>query len=126
MKRRRGHAWVVLLPWLATAGCGAGWRRVELPAGTEPPQRQQAQLWVGDRSARLHGLIVTTDSISGVPYFQSPSCDSCRVTMPRTAVDSVRFGDPVGAVTASVIGVVLVVLLVYAYTQCGIIYCGGT
>jgi len=99
---------------------------VELTDLAKIPPPQQAQLWLGNRDVRLHGLIITADSISGVPYFQSPSCDSCRVTMPRTAVDSVRFGDPDGAVAASAIGVALVVLLVYAYVHCGLVYCGGT
>ena len=116
----------VLLLCSTNSSCGAGWQRVEPPPGVELPRRQQAQVWQGARAVRLHGLIVTSDSISGVPYFQPPSCDSCRVSIPRTAVDSVRFGDPEGAAPASFIGVALVVLLVYAYVRCGLVYCGGT
>lgn len=40
---------------------------------------------------------VAADSISGVPFMRPTTCDSCRVALPRTAVDSVRFGNPEAA-----------------------------
>jgi hypothetical protein len=78
---------------LLQAGCGAGWRTTQL----EPrrlPSRQQAQIWSGGKARQWHGILVSTDSVSGVPYTLSPECDSCRVGLARSAVDSIRLGNP--------------------------------
>jgi hypothetical protein len=87
---------------LGTAGCGAGWRTTPLTPGPLPP-RQQAQVWTGGHALRWHGLAVATDSISGVPFTRSPACDSCRVTIPRASVDSVRLGNPSAGFWKSVV-----------------------
>jgi hypothetical protein len=74
--------------------CGAGWRRTpELGLGPLP-RRQQAQIWHDGRSERWHAVDVTADSVSGVPFLDDPQCERCRVALPRSAVDSVRFGHP--------------------------------
>ena len=77
-------------------GCSAGWHRIPLAAGPLP-ERQQAQVWRGSRSDRLHGVVISTDSLSGVPYLRPTDCDSCRQAFPLAQVDSVRVGEPVGA-----------------------------
>jgi hypothetical protein len=45
---------------------------------------------------RLHGVIVGSDTVSGVPFLKSLDCDSCRVGIERAEVDSLRLGEPVG------------------------------
>jgi hypothetical protein len=77
---------------VATA-CGAGWRREELGLERRLPSRQQVQLWVGPETRVLHGVIVEPDSLSGVPFHLPPDCDSCRVSVARSAVDSIRLGN---------------------------------
>ena len=52
--------------------------------------RERLQLWVQGRPHLLHGIRATRDSITGVPYFQPPECESCRVHFALSAVDSVR------------------------------------
>jgi len=49
-----------------------------------------------------HALVIAADSISGVPFTSSPGCDSCRVAVPRAAVDSVRLGNPTAGFLKSV------------------------
>ena len=84
------------------AACGAGWRRPpELTSGPLRP-RQQVQVWHQGTNVRWHGVVVGRDSISGIPFHQSLTCDSCRVEWPRAAVDSIRLGNPVGAFWKSV------------------------
>ena len=100
---------------LLQIGCGAGWRSTDITPGPQRP-RQQAQVWIGGRALRWHALVVSTDTISGVPFNQPPACDSCRVAVNRAEVDSVRFGDPTAGFWKSValgfgislVGVVLV------------------
>lgn len=45
--------------------------------------------------SRWHAVRIGNDSISGVLFTQPIDCDSCRVSIPRTTVDSIRLGDPV-------------------------------
>jgi hypothetical protein len=44
--------------------------------------------------ARWHGVVVRSDSISGVPFLEAPDCDSCRRALSLERVDSVRVGSP--------------------------------
>jgi hypothetical protein len=37
-------------------------------------------------------VVITQDSVSGIPYEMSLCGDSCRRTLPRTQVDSVKLG----------------------------------
>jgi hypothetical protein len=85
----------LLLPLaLLTVGCGAGWHQ---PAALSPgpmPNRQQVQVWSSGQMRRWHAVRVTEDSISGVPFAESPDCTDCRGSIARAAVDSVRIGNP--------------------------------
>lgn len=78
--------------WLASA-CGAGWHREELSPQRQLPARQQVQLWLGHQSRVLHAVMVGPDSVSGVPFHLPTACDSCRVVLARSAVDSMRLGN---------------------------------
>jgi hypothetical protein len=73
--------------------CGAGWRRAELSPGRELPARQQVQLWLGNQARVLHAVTVNPDSVSGVPFHLPPECDSCRIALSRSTVDSMRLGN---------------------------------
>jgi hypothetical protein len=79
---------------LFQAGCGGGWQRIDVVRPSGLPKRQQVQVWQDRHVVRLHALRVDTDSISGVPYHLSPDCVSCRVSIPRASIDSLRAGDP--------------------------------
>jgi hypothetical protein len=92
----------LLILTLLQSACGAGWHRPEpLPSGALPP-RQQVQVWQGGRARQWHAVRLGSDSISGVPFIASPDCDSCRVSVPRAAVDSVRLGSPTNGLWGSV------------------------
>ena len=74
------------------SGC-AGWRRTELSPAVPIAPRQQVQVWQAGRSRLVHALVVRGDTLYAVPFTQSPSCDSCRVAIPLSQVDSTRFGN---------------------------------
>ena len=98
--RRSDLRYGVLL--LGTLGCGAGWHQP--PELTPGPwaERQQAQVWVDGKSLQWHSVNVHHDSVSGVPFIKDPRCDTCRVALPLSAVDSVRVGSPVNGFWKSV------------------------
>jgi hypothetical protein len=82
----------VIILWLAS-GCGGGWQREELGPERRLPPRQQVQLWLGQENQVLHAVELAPDSVSGVPFHLPPECDSCRVVLARSAVDSMRLGN---------------------------------
>ena len=51
-----------------------------LPTIAEP--RAQYQVWSHGSPQVLIALRTTADSLSGVPYWKPPTCDSCRVANP--------------------------------------------
>lgn len=103
---------LLLVPQVA---CGAGWHRITPAAPTKLPSRQQVEVWQVGRVQRLHAVRLTDDSLSGVPFVKPPDCDSCRVAVPLSAVDSLRTGNPtagfwetVGLTLVGTLGVVVV------------------
>lgn len=107
-----------------TAGCGPGWQAAASCDSRLANARQQVRVWVDHRSIRLHAIRITADSISGIPYLQPITCDSCRVGVPAAAVDSIQTGDPTGGLWGTAAGL-LVVLLVYVGLRGGF-DAGGT
>ena len=45
--------------------------------------------------ARWHAVVLTADTVSGIPYREPIDCDTCRIAVPRSTVDSIRLGSPV-------------------------------
>lgn len=91
---RRLRSALLLALIVPQAACGAGWHRIEPPAPSTLPRRQQVEVWQGSHRLQLHAVRLADDSISGVPYIRPPECDSCRVSVPVAAVDSLRTGNP--------------------------------
>lgn len=54
--------------------------------------RTQVQVWQGERVTLLHGVALESDTLRGVPFTQSPTCDSCAVRIALETVDSLRVG----------------------------------
>ena len=102
-------------------GCGAGWHQ---PGEVRPgalPARQQVQVWEHGAVLRWHAVRISQDSMSGITYFRPVSCDSCRRSVPRAAVDSLRFGDPVAGFWKSLglfMGVVIGLGVVFCWSGC--------
>jgi hypothetical protein len=73
------------------SGCAPDPKLVPIPV---PPTafkpRQEIEIWRDSKAVTLHGVRVLTDSLSGVPLWRSPSCDSCRVALPLDTIDSLR------------------------------------
>lgn len=98
---------------LLLAGCTSfqGGRPLDqLP--TPIPAEQRIEVWSRGESYQLHAVTVDADSVRGVRWWHAPECDSCRVTIARAAVDSVRFqrfdGGETGALTLLVAPILIV------------------
>ena len=75
---------------LVVAACSTevGWR----PVDQATPIRSRDVVWIWSRSGtnKWHSVVVTPDSVSGVPYEMPIPCDSCRRSLPRSQVDSMQ------------------------------------
>ena len=114
----RCRAVLLLVLALPQSACGAGWHRIEPAPPVTLRPRQQVQVWRGGTSLRLHAISLSSDTLSGVPYLQSPSCDSCRISLVRSSVDSMRAGNPTAGFWKT-LGLSLAGLLVAALVICG-------
>ena len=84
-KLRRSCLGLVLL----AAGCTAShvaWRRLDQPTPLKPDEI--VWIWGGGVVNKWDAVVITQDSVSGVPYELPLPCDSCRRSLPRTQVDS--------------------------------------
>ena len=102
-----------------TSACGGGWRRVEDLTPRALPARAQVQVWQDQRVTLLHGVTLEPDRLDGGPFTQPPTCDSCRVHLSLTAVDSLRVGNKERAFFRTA-GLLAAIGLAWAYTFRGI------
>lgn len=103
---------LLLVACLPAVACSAEWHAVTLPSAAALPAKQQVQRWREGRSTRLHGIALTNDSVTGVPFLQPLSCDSCRVGFARAGVDSLRVGDPPGGFVRTAVVTLVAVLAI--------------
>ena len=111
---------LLVFPLLALlAGCTSfqGGRPVEtLPAPLPPEER--VEVWAHGESYQLHAVQIDADSLVGVRWWHSPDCDSCRVAIARSAIDSVRTKRYDGGATGTLAIIVAPILLVwYVFSQ---------
>jgi hypothetical protein len=86
-------------------GCFRAPERVTVPpAPASFQRRQQLEVWQGRDARTLHGVRIAGDSLTGVPAWKPPDCDSCRVTIPMSRIDSIRtvHNERAGMLAASV------------------------
>jgi len=109
-----------LLFVLLAAGCATrylAWRRVDQP--TPLKSEDVVWIWGGGAANKWHAVVITQDSVSGVPYELPLPCDSCRHSLSRSQVDSMDVGyerqkSSSGARALQYAGVVILAILVEA------------
>ncbi|HVX87818.1 MAG TPA: hypothetical protein VG940_02740 [Gemmatimonadales bacterium] len=83
------RSWPATILLLAACTSFQGGRPLDaLP--TPIPREQRVEVWSHGESYQLHAVTIDADSVRGVRWWHTPDCDSCRVTIPRAGVDSVR------------------------------------
>jgi len=84
--RSSAFAFVLLAAGCASQGAWGG------PFGLPTPLWPQAlvRIWSGGEVQRWHAVVITEESVSGIPYQMPVTCDSCVLRIPRTQVDSMK------------------------------------
>lgn len=112
----------LLLAAIALNGCGANWRPV--PAAT-PQNLKPAtvlEFHARDQLVRLHGVRFERDSVSGIPWLEHLSCDTCRVHYALADISQARTGEPGRAAWSIVLPVVGIAALLEVLHA---LVCGG-
>ncbi len=98
MKHTRWSWWLVLL---LASGCASSapsvhWLREDVHPKTVQGDRRldRVKIWSGDSVVEWRAVVVTRDSISGIPFNLAEPCDSCRRALAVSAVDSLDVGYP--------------------------------
>jgi hypothetical protein len=87
---------------LLAVGCHSEWRpRLEEPASIKPADA--VRIWSSGTVAQWHAVVITSDSVSGIPYETSLQCDSCRRSMPLVLVDSMKVSHATSAKTVLIV-----------------------
>jgi hypothetical protein len=94
------------------------------PLGQVPlpvPPEQRLEVWSQGKRYPLNTVTVDADSLHGVRWWDHPSCDSCRVAIARTAVDSVRIprddGGETGALALIVLPIAFLAYFFHAFAS---------
>src|SRR6266403_59623 len=74
---------------LLIAGCYSGRSRVD--EQTPIPPHDAVWIWTKGGVEKWHWVVITQDSVSGVPW-KSDWCLTCRRSIPRVQVDSIKHG----------------------------------
>jgi len=79
--------WALLASLLAAAGCSYwGRRRVDQPTPINP--NDPVWIWTRRGVHKWRAVVITHDSVSGIPFETSRKCTVCRRSIPRVQVDS--------------------------------------
>jgi hypothetical protein len=77
---------------LTIAGCTTQWRLTGLSPNLPP--KTVVEVWSHNTAVHWRGVIVSPDSIRGVPYPERITCNVCRRALARSDVDSFRVRKP--------------------------------
>jgi hypothetical protein len=75
------------LALLIFQGCWTRSRRLDQPT----PIRREDTVWIwsGGKGVRCHDVIMSPDSVTGIPISLPAGCDDCRYAIAMTNVDSI-------------------------------------
>jgi len=78
-------------------------------------------IWSSGTVEKWHGVVLTSDSVSGIPYGTSLECDSCRRSIPLVLVDSMKVRHWTAAKTSLVVAGAVAAALVVEYAVCSLV-----
>jgi len=103
------------------AGCSNYWGRRPVDQPTPIHSGDPVWIWTKRGVEKWRAVVITQDSVSGIPFETSRKCVVCRRSIPRVQVDSMKHGyrtlaqnvtEVVGAVTVLTLGEAVLCYLV--------------
>jgi hypothetical protein len=118
---RRAVAAGLLFLLSACSSFQAGRPLDQLPLPVSPQQR--IEVWSGGQRFQLRAVTIDADSLHGVRWLDHPDCDSCRIALVRSSVDSVRTlgydGGETGALALIILPIALLAYFFHALASEG-------
>jgi hypothetical protein len=111
----------LLATLMFTTACSANWQPLTLVQPTPIDRKEVLEFRAKDQLVRLHGVQFSRDSVSGIPWLDHLSCDTCRVAYALSEVSHARIGDPgkgawtIAVPMLAVVGGFTVIALAYAF-----------
>jgi hypothetical protein len=107
----RRRSLLLLLVISSGAGCSTWQTTTDLDQFPMPTDSTATvDVWGKEGHQKLRAVRIDADSVHGLPAEGPAPCDSCRVAIPRAAVDSIRSVKLDGAGTG-IMGVVIAVMM---------------
>ena len=115
---------------LLAVGCSSSLRSLPLDQPTPVKAHDFVWIWSGVTVYEWQAVVITQDSVSGIQYGMSLKCDSCRRSIPRAQVDSMKLEYKTGdaksvALTSLVIAGVLAAAILAEYVVATIARAAG-
>jgi hypothetical protein len=85
--RRSSYLLIALL--VAVEGCGY-WGRRSVDPQTHIRAGDTVWIWTDGRVVQWHDVVITQDSVAGIPLDMPRHCVACRRTISRSQVDSMK------------------------------------
>jgi len=79
---------------LVIAGCSGNWQPLVVPTRTPLAEKTVVEFRSHDSLIQMHGVRFTNDSLSGIPWLDHLSCDTCRKSYALARISEVKTGDP--------------------------------
>jgi hypothetical protein len=107
--------WAPVALILAASGCEAiapqAWHRIEPPSAVKHPYKEtRAQVWIHGQLEVWRALVMSPESITGIPAELPADCDTCRRGIAWVDADSVRLQRFRPLQTSLLIGALLIAL----------------
>src|SRR5438105_13898870 len=74
------------------AGCSSNWGRRPVDQPTPIHSGDPVWIWTKRGVEKWRAVVITQDSVSGIPFETSRKCVVCRRSTPRVQVDSMKHG----------------------------------
>ncbi len=76
------------------SACSANWQPMTAPKSQALDKGAVVEFHTKDQLVRLHGVEFARDSVSGIPWLDHLSCDTCRVSYAVADLSGLRTGNP--------------------------------
>jgi len=91
---RLKRAGAAVLALMAVTACSSNWQPVTLLHPSPIDRKTVLEFQARNQLVRLHGVEFTHDSLSGIPWLEHLSCDTCRVRYAFSDISQARTGNP--------------------------------
>jgi len=109
--RQPSARWIgyLLVAAVLLSGCGPNWQPVSVTRPRTFDERTVLEFLANDQLIRLHAVKIERDSLSGIPWLEHLTCDTCRVRYALADLSQARTGNP-GATAWNILLPVMVIV----------------